>query len=120
MRVHLYIFFIFIFIYFWEDGRGGRTGNLESKYRGLSCVLLGLDCSLLLGLVDRAVELVVHDIEVRLWNEIFHIFLPELNITAKRRFSQTVGEAGDLEGVEDPFTDQVGVLDHLGAGDLSE
>ena len=86
----------------------------------LSCVLLGLDSSLLLGLVDRAVQVVVHDVEVRLWNEIFHIFLPELNITAKGRFSQTVGEAGDLEGVEDPFTDQVGVLDHLDAGDLSE
>ena len=85
-----------------------------------SFVLLGLDSSLLLGLVDRAVQVVVHDVEVRLWNEIFHIFLPELNITAEGRFSQTVGEAGDLEGVEDPFTDQVGVLDHLDAGDLSE
>ena len=52
--------------------------------------------------------------------EVIHIFLPENNIAAKRRLSQTVGEAEDLEGVEDPFTDQVGVLDHLGAGDLSE
>ena len=86
----------------------------------LSFVLLGLDSSLLLGLVDRAVEVVVHDVEVRLWNEIFHIFLPELDITAEWCFGQAVGEAGDLEGVEDPFTDLVGVQDHLDAGDLSE
>ena len=36
--------------------------------------------------------------------EVIHIYLPENNIAAKRRLTQTVGEAGDLEGVEDPFT----------------
>ena len=88
----------------------------------LSCVLFGLDSRLLLGGGGggRAVDLVVHDVEVWLCYEIIHIFFPEHNITAKRRLSQTVGEARDLEGVEDPFTDQVGVLDHLDAGDLSE
>ena len=82
----------------------------------LNCVLLGLNGRLLLSRSGggRAVELVVQDVEVRLWNEVFNIFLPEFNIAAKRRLTQTVGEAGDLEGVQDPFTDQVGVLDHFG------
>ena len=35
--IHLYM--TFIFNYFSEDGRGGRTGNLESKYRGLVSVV---------------------------------------------------------------------------------
>ena len=88
----------------------------------LYCVMLGLNSRLLLGGSGggRAVEIVVQDVEVWLWYEVINIFLPEFNIAAKRRLTQTVGEAGDLEGVQDPFTDQVGVLDHLGSGNLSE
>ena len=33
----LFYVFIFIFIQFLGNGRGGVTGNYESKYRGLNC-----------------------------------------------------------------------------------
>ena len=45
-NILLYIFnflYIFIFNCFGGDGRGGRTGNLASKYRGLTYIYIG-DC----------------------------------------------------------------------------
>ena len=52
-----------------------------------------------------------------LWFEFFHLLLSKNNVTAERRFRQTEGEARDPENIEDPRTHQVGVQDHLGAGD---
>ena len=77
----------------------------------LNCVLLGLNGRLLLSRSGggRAVELVVQDVEVRLWNEVFNIFLPEFNIAAKRRLTQTVGEAGvAVGGAPKWLTDKAG------------
>ena len=52
-----------------------------------------------------------------LFRLVFHILLTKNNVIAERRLIQTVGEAGDPEGIKDPRTDQMRVLDHLRAGD---
>ena len=41
------------------------------------------------------VDLKVHEVEVWLWFEIFHVLLSKNNVTAEWRLIQTVGKARD-------------------------
>ena len=58
----------------------------------------------------------IHEVEVYLRCKVIHALLPENNVAAEWRVIWTVGETRGPEVVEYPGTDQVRVLDHLGAG----